>query len=193
MDINDFPNLKERLLKASMRYYLGRFLYKKPGQDDYLSLDRIEDLLHGFKPMLSYLVEDLLWKGKRNEAKGVCIRHDLHEIIRESTRETLNDVIYDPSKDLKPYDVFGPLTQEVQCITLPEHVKLEWISTLEDIPKLAQLFEEPFIGVDSEWRPSLAKFHKTAPALFQISGSKVAFLIDMVSLKESAELDQMLC
>lgn len=31
MDINNFPEVKERLMKNSMRYYLGRFLYKKPG------------------------------------------------------------------------------------------------------------------------------------------------------------------
>ncbi len=55
-----------------MRYYLSRFLYKKPTSEDYLSLDRIEDLLFGFKPMLCYLVEDLVYKGKLNEAKGVC-------------------------------------------------------------------------------------------------------------------------
>jgi len=30
-DINNFPDVKERLMKNSMRYYLGRFLYKKPG------------------------------------------------------------------------------------------------------------------------------------------------------------------
>lgn len=30
-DINDFPEVKERIMKSSMRYYLGRFLYKKPG------------------------------------------------------------------------------------------------------------------------------------------------------------------
>lgn len=76
-DINDYPDLKERLMKNSMRYYLGRFLYKKPGQDDYMSLDRIEDMFSGFKPMLAYLVEDLVYKGKMNEAKGVVLRNDL--------------------------------------------------------------------------------------------------------------------
>jgi hypothetical protein len=34
-------------LKASVRYYLGRYL-KKPGDEDYLSLDRIEDLFLGY-------------------------------------------------------------------------------------------------------------------------------------------------
>lgn len=89
LDINAFPELKERLLKSSMRYYLSRFLHKKPGQDDYLSLDRIEDLFTGFKNMLSYLVEDLVHKGKLNEAKGVIQRHNLIDHIRPSTKDSL--------------------------------------------------------------------------------------------------------
>lgn len=60
-----------------MRFYLGRFLYKKPGQDDYMSLDRIEDLFQGFKPMLIYLIEDLVFKGKLIEAMGVCRRNGI--------------------------------------------------------------------------------------------------------------------
>lgn len=86
-DVNEFPDVKERLMKSSMRYYLGRFLYKKPGQDDYMSLDRIEDMFQGFKPMLAYLVEDLVFKGKMNEAKGVVMRNDLHNTLREDVRE----------------------------------------------------------------------------------------------------------
>jgi hypothetical protein len=82
-----------------MRFYLSRFLYKKPQSDDYISLDRIEDLFLGFKPMLSYLVEDLVFKGKLNEAKGVCIRHNLMDYIRDATRETLIDVVHNPALD----------------------------------------------------------------------------------------------
>jgi hypothetical protein len=62
LDINDYPELKERLMKASMRYYLGRYLYKKPADEDYLSLDKVEDLFTGLKPMLCYMVEDLVYK-----------------------------------------------------------------------------------------------------------------------------------
>ena len=101
-----------------MRFYLSRFLYKKPQSDDYISLDRIEDLFLGFKPMLSYLVEDLVFKGKLNEAKGVCIRHNLMDYIRDATRETLIDVVHNPALEAKPYDIFGPLTDD-KCITLP--------------------------------------------------------------------------
>jgi len=47
-----------------------------------MSLDRIEDLFCGFKPMLAYLVEDLVFKGKMNEAKGVVLRNNLETTLR---------------------------------------------------------------------------------------------------------------
>jgi hypothetical protein len=75
--------------KANMRFYLQKFLYKKPGQEDNYSLDRIEDLFWGFKHMMSFLVEDLVQKGKLNEGKGVCLRHNLFHIVREETRNKL--------------------------------------------------------------------------------------------------------
>lgn len=148
-----------------MRYYLGRYLHKKPNHEDYMSLDRVEDLMLGLKPMLSYLAEDLAHKGKKNEAMGLCIRNDLFHLIREDIRQILADVIYDPKKETISTDKFGPLTA-VDLISLPEHVKVEWVGSPDDINKLDALLTEPFIGVDSEWRPSLAKFHNTKPALF---------------------------
>lgn len=141
--------------------------------------------------MMSYLVEDLIYKKRLNEAKGVALRHNLMDIIRGDTREQLLSVVYDPAKDPVPFDAFAPLS-EGKCIELPKHVSVEFISTIEDIPKLNALLTEPYIGVDSEWRPSLTKFHKTCPSLFQISGEKCAFLIDLVSLKESKPLDDKL-
>jgi hypothetical protein len=47
IDINEFPDLKERLEQQSMRNSLSRF-YK-----DDVTIDRMEDLLFGIKPMLS--------------------------------------------------------------------------------------------------------------------------------------------
>ncbi len=69
-----------------------------------------------------------------------------------------------------------------ECLRLPSHVKVEWIGSIEDIEKLDALHSEPFIGIDSEWRPSLVKFHSTKPALFQIGGEKNVFLIDFFTL-----------
>ena len=180
-DINHFPELKERLLKSSMRYYLGRYLYKKPKDDEYMTLDRIEDLMLGLKPMLSYLAEDLAHKGKKNEALGLCLRHGLIDMVREDIREGLGDIVYNPAKDVLPEDKFGP-SNPAEMISLPPHVKVEWVGAPEDINKLDSLLTQPYIGVDSEWRPSLAKFHNTKPALFQIGGLDVVFLIDFFSL-----------
>ena len=64
MNIDDFPEVKERIMKNSMRYFLGRNLYKKNDHREFLSLDRVEDLLVGIKQMLGFLVEDLCHKGK---------------------------------------------------------------------------------------------------------------------------------
>jgi len=47
IDINEFPDLKDRLEQQSMRNSLSRFY-----RDD-ISIDRMEDLLYGIKPMLS--------------------------------------------------------------------------------------------------------------------------------------------
>jgi len=47
IDINEFPDLKERLEQQSMRNSLSRF-YRED-----ISIDRMEDLLFGIKPMLS--------------------------------------------------------------------------------------------------------------------------------------------
>lgn len=82
LNIEDFPDLKERLFKSSMRFYLSRYLHKKKSDDDYMSIDRIEDLFLGFSGMMSYLVEDLVHKGKVQDAYGICKRHNLFDLIR---------------------------------------------------------------------------------------------------------------
>jgi hypothetical protein len=48
-----------------------------------LTLDRIEDLLSGFKQMISYLVEDLAFKKKEMEAIGIMRRNEVESYLRE--------------------------------------------------------------------------------------------------------------
>lgn len=82
-----------------MRYFLGRNLYKKSNQSDYITLDRIEDLLSGIKQMMGYFVEDLAHKGKEQEAKGICTRNQVEGFIRQDIKDKLANVVYDESKD----------------------------------------------------------------------------------------------
>ena len=75
---------------------------------------------------------------------------------------------------------------------LPEHVQVQWIGQDSDVSKLECLMKEKYIGIDAEWRPQLTPYDKTKPSLFQISGEKNAFLIDLVSLEKSRKLDDQL-
>lgn len=145
--------------------------------------------------MTSYLVEDLITKNKPNEAKGMFLRHNLDGYVRPDIMEKLNEIEYDQTKDssLNCYDEFEVLSRpKEEYMELPKDVTCDWIETENDVQRLSILLNEEFIGVDSEWRPQLTQFHKTAPSLLQISGEKDGFLIDLVSLKKSQVLDDML-
>jgi len=65
------------------------------------------------------------------------------------------------------HDSFEPLSKpHEEYLQLPKHVKLEWITTEQDVSKLDVLLQDQFIGVDSEWRPQLTQYHKTKPSVF---------------------------
>jgi hypothetical protein len=145
--------------------------------------------------MMSYLVEDLTQKEKPMEAKGIMIRNQLDGYVKQEVVDHLAPVVYDLSKDtsLLTYDAFECLSKPAEdYVKLPESVKVEWIGTEEDVPKLEVLLQDELVGVDSEWRPQLTQYHKTKPSLFQISGANNAFLIDLVSLEKSKFLDDTL-
>lgn len=145
-------------MKKGMRYYLSRNLFKKKDQKEFLTLDRIEDLLSGFKQMVSYLVEDLAFRRKEMEAVGIMRRNEVESYVREDVHQKLSAIQYNPDKDssLKCIDSFSPMSQPLSdYLTLPQHVKLNWIGSDQDVEKLADLLQEKYIGVDSEWRPEL--------------------------------------
>ena len=82
-------------MKKGIRYYLGRNLYKKKNHKEYLSLDRVEDLISGFKQMLGYLVEDLAHNKKLVEAKGIMQRNNVENYVRQEVKDRLAEVEYD--------------------------------------------------------------------------------------------------
>ena len=90
-------------------------------------------------------------------------------------------------------DQFGPVTQPIMnYIRLPDSVSVHWIGSEDDVGKLACLLDEPFVGVDSEWRMDLLPDAAINLPLLQISGVKDAFLIDMLKLGQSEALDDIL-
>lgn len=77
-DPEEFPQVKEFLAKRRMHNFLGD-LYKQQHKQDFMTLDRVEDLLSGHKQMLAYLVEELLQRDKVMEAKGIYLRNRLQK------------------------------------------------------------------------------------------------------------------
>lgn len=61
---DDFPDLKIRVMKKSVRYHCHNYLNKNKKDKDYMSLEKVEDLMLGFKQMLAFLVEELVYNKK---------------------------------------------------------------------------------------------------------------------------------
>ena len=81
-------------------------------------------------------------------------------------RAKLEKFEYDPSLEIVSEDRFGPITKPYEdFLTLPKSVKIHFIDSESNVHILDKLLDEKYIGVDSEWRPKLTKFHRTYPAL----------------------------
>ena len=64
-----------------------------------MTLDRVEDLLSGFKQMLAFLVDDLVHNKKEMEALGIYTRNELQGYVKPETEKELSTVVYDRDKD----------------------------------------------------------------------------------------------
>ncbi|MGZ8757729.1 MAG: hypothetical protein ACXWXC_07240, partial [Aeromicrobium sp.] len=62
---------------------------------------------------------------------------------------------------------FGPISTPLnEFISLPDSVKVQIVSSEFDVSLLDALLEEPFIGVDLEWRPEIFKYDKSDLSIF---------------------------
>lgn len=66
----DFPELQAIISKNTSNYFIGR-AFRNPSNADYLPLAKIEDLFTNNHRMLIELTQQLLKKGKPQQAKGV--------------------------------------------------------------------------------------------------------------------------
>lgn len=75
----------------------------------------------------------------------------------------VEDFKYLPNTDWKPIeDKFDPITLPISDhIRMPQNIDVQFIQHHNDIEKLEVLIGQPFIGVDSEWRPKFNPWHKT--------------------------------
>ena len=65
---------------------------------------------------------------------------------------------------------------------LPADLEVKFICKIEEVPLLKSLIGKEYVGMDSEWRPTMTKFDNMRPALLQLADDKTAYLIDLVAL-----------
>lgn len=198
LDLMEFPDLVYFKKESAVFYHYLKFLKKKEGDPEYTSLDRIEDLMSGHNDMLAILCENLIKNKMRTYAKGIFLRNKLAEndFRAKGIAKDLVNAKYDEEQDFKPIkDMFEPVSLPAdEHLRFPVDNYFVGIYKEADIKQLQPLVGQRFVGVDSEWRPQLTKFHTTqGVATLQLSGKKHTFVVDMIGLRESKKLDDMLC
>lgn len=158
----------------------------------------------GSPELLSIMVTNLVSAGKKHMAKGIYDRHKLTEkdfVNKETGRnksglaKDLENMVYEENKDFKPLkDLFEPIsTPTADHLRLPADLLVEFIGQEAHVKKMEVLVGQKMIGVDSEWRPVVSKSNKTKGiALLQIAGFNEVFLVDLIALRTSRKLDDML-
>jgi hypothetical protein len=181
----DFPELVERLSKSSIRYFLN--------VDD-MGMYQLIDLVEDSPQMLAYIAEELEFQGKKVKnswqaglASLIAKNHPDCPIrlnIRQALQSQSPRVV--PSTD----DCFSPLQPELDiCFPLPRDC-IKFISLPEELTSLNLSGE--VIGIDCEWRPSIVKFQKFKVSIIQLACEDQVFLVDLLALNMSEELDEKL-
>ena len=71
---------------------------------------------------------------------------------------------------------------------MPKYLRIEFIDNIGQLPALfKELYNSKYIGIDTEWRSA------KSPAILQISNKNCAYLVDLIALGNSKELDNTLC
>ena len=144
MSIEDFPQIVETKKRSAVAYFLSKFMYTKSSDKDYLGLDRVEDLLKGETDYIIYMIEMLYNDGRKIEAKGVYMRHNIRVTdfgqssigrSKQGIARDLENMNYDPAKDYKTKeDMFEPVsTPNKDYLRLPVDMLVEFIGKEKDI------------------------------------------------------------
>lgn len=171
--------------QGAVRYHMYKFLKTDPSSPDYRGLDRIVELFMGLKDILCYACAMLFQFNRKMEAKGIVVRNGLtpedfleaysmfpKKLNHAHVGKDLMQMKYDAERDYQPKrDLFEPVSQPPEAhLRLPESIKIEVIETEEMVDNLKVLCGKKYVGVDSEWRVQLHRWHDTkGPAILQIA------------------------
>lgn len=64
-----------------MRYYVKKYTKLKPGEEEYMSIDKIEDIFSGMNDILGFMIDELIESKFYIEAKGILMRNNLQNFV----------------------------------------------------------------------------------------------------------------
>jgi hypothetical protein len=91
------------------------------------------------------------------EVKDIIMRNpDVIVLIDEDIVNEISLIDPSPNWNVKPIDEFRPKSKPLEnYIKLPKEITVEFIGDASLFSNLLCLLKEPYIGVDSEWRPHI--------------------------------------
>ena len=110
LNIQDFPDLKATLLSNTVKFYFyTRYVQKRPNEEDFMDLSQIEDLFVGNEQLECLFIEEMMNKKMYCQAKGLMMRHNLKEKVKQWVIDELNDPEIKGTDERNP-DKFGPIS-----------------------------------------------------------------------------------
>jgi hypothetical protein len=134
LNLNDFPEL-QKIIQS--RHEIVDMAFGDPKDSKYISLFVLEDLFTGVNRLLKKLFYRLIRENQTNNARGLYDRHSFGSWCTQDIIEVASKIKYDPTKDFRPVDKFGPLSEEKYI--LPKKVKVHFISKEVDCEDLELL------------------------------------------------------
>ena len=77
LDLNEFPRIVYDKKVSSVNMYLRNYLNIDLNDPEFKGLDRVEEIFLGLPDLITILCEILFSSNKKNEAKGIFLRHKL--------------------------------------------------------------------------------------------------------------------
>ena len=124
---------------------MHKYLKEPTDSAEYRGLDRVVELFDGLNDLLCYTCQQLVAAKKKQEAKGIYVRHNLKpedfvkayaEVPKKAGNfayvgKELEQMKYDPNADYVPRkDLFEPVsTPSKEYLRLPVDVKISFIGT----------------------------------------------------------------
>lgn len=200
----EFAEIEHIIINESVNFFMQLFevSFKHYSMENVLRLaDFLADLgdQKYFKP-LAYFIARLHAHSNLDEAKHIYQQYEkyleshLSKVIIEDIEKTEIELEIEEIRD-----GFEPLTtssKALMYLSLPPSVEFLLVDSEDSLSRFKLLVSENAgepLGIDTEWRPPLNIFHKIqGPSILQLSGSNMAFVIDLLALKSSSELCEIL-